>query len=100
MSKDDYQDVPVLMSGGQVFSRFGFKGMPLFTFAIETPGDYTLSAVYTGETEGPRAQVIVFPQAVQNIKQTLIVGVGGFVVFLAIGIFLLWRARHPAPPAG
>src|ERR1700753_287296 len=44
MSKTDYQEVPVLMNvTGQTFSRFGLRGMPLFSFVIEQPGPYALS---------------------------------------------------------
>lgn len=98
MSKGDYQEVPVMMNtASQVFERFGMKGMPLFNFAIERGGDYTLSAVYTGAAEGPKVQVFIFPQAAQNAKQTLFVGVTFFALFLGLGIFILVKLKEWAP---
>lgn len=100
MSKDDYQEVPVLMnSSGQTFNRLGVQGLPLFNFVIERAGVYTLSGVYTGDSKGPTASILLFPQTVQNIKQTLIVGGGFFILFLALGIFLLIKRNQWAPTA-
>jgi len=99
MAKDNYQQIPVLMnSSGQVFDRMGMRGMPLFNFVIQEPGVYDLSAVYAGEAQGPDVSVLLFAQEAQNIKQTLIVGISGFVMFLALGIFLLVKLNHWAPP--
>ena len=98
MSKDDYQEVPVLMnSSGQTFNRLGIQGLPLFNFVIERAGVYTLSAVYTGESKGPSVPILIFPQTAQNIKQTLIVGGSFFILFLALGIFFLIRRNRWAP---
>lgn len=98
MAKDDYEEVPVLMnSAGQTFHRFGMRGLPLFNFAISRPGSYTLSGVYTGGSSGPDVNVLVVPQSAGNIKQTLSVGIGFFIFFLAIGVFLLLRLEHWAP---
>ena len=39
MSKDDYEEIPVLMNtNGQTFNRMGFQGLPLFNFAISHSG--------------------------------------------------------------
>lgn len=98
MSKGDYQEIPVLVNTvGQTFERFGLKGMPVFNFVIDSPGIYTMSAVYKGENKGPTVPVFVIPQAVQNIKQTLIVGVACFILFLSTGIYLLLKLKQWAP---
>lgn len=92
MSKDDYEEVPVLMnSSGQTFNRMGMQGLPLFNFAVQRAGAYTLSGVYAGGVSGPDVNVLLIPQSAGNIKQTLIVGVSFFVFFLALGIVVLLR---------
>jgi hypothetical protein len=98
MSKDTYEDVPVIMnSAGQTFDRLGMRGLPLFNFAVANAGAYTLSGVYTNGVNGPSVRVLLFSQAAGNIKQTLIVGVAFFLVFLTIGIVILTRLDHWAP---
>lgn len=94
MSKGDYQEVPVLMnSGGQYFSRMGMQGMPVFNFVAPRAGTYTLSAVYLDETPGPNVSILVFNQAVQNIKQTLAVGALCFLFFAAVGVWIIVKSR-------
>lgn len=98
MSKDDYEEIPVLMNtSGQTFDRLGVRGLPLFNFAINQAGSYTLSGVYTG-LEGPKVQVLLVPQTIQNLKQTLLVGIGFFIFFLVLGIVVLVRLKRSAPP--
>lgn len=98
MSKGDYREVPVYTnSAGQVFNQFGLQGMPVFNFMIEQPGDYTLSAVYQEGTNGPTVQVLVFPQTIRNIKQTLVAGGGFFFLFLVLGILIFVRLNRWAP---
>ena len=95
LTKDTYEEVPVLMNNtGQVFSQFGVQGMPLFNFIAQKAGSYTLSAVYTGETPGPTVPVTIYAQSVRNLKQTLIVGITFFALFLGIGIFFLVKQRQ------
>ena len=102
LSKDDYQEVPVVMNlAGQIINRFGIQGMPLFNFVVESPGEYTISGIYSGDVKGPTVPVMLIPQAAQNIKQTLIVGIAFFATFLGLGIFLIvkrnrWTARPPS----
>ncbi len=90
MSKEDYEEVPVMMNTtGQAFHQFGLRGLPLFNFAIQTPGTYTLSGVYTAGENGPKVSVLLFPQAAQNVKQTLFVGITSFLFFLILGVGML-----------
>jgi len=98
LSKDTYQEVPVAVNTtGQVVERMGMKAMPLFNFVIETPGDYTMSALYPSEGAGPAVPILIFSQSVGNIKPTLIVGGIFFVVFLGIGIFILVHLKKENP---
>ena len=99
-SKADYSEVPVLVNtSGQVIERLGVQGMTLFNFVAPRPGLYTLSGVYVGEEGGPAARVLLFPQSVQNVKQTLIVGALFFVLLVGLGVYLLimaprWFGSH------
>lgn len=96
--KGSYEEVPVLMNTtGQVFQRFGMTGMPVFNFMAPRPGTYDISAVYANGQSGPAISVLLFAQSVQNVKQTLIVGVSFFVFFLALGILLLVNLNRWAP---
>ncbi len=98
LSKGEYEEVPVLMNTqGQTFERLGMRGMPVFNFVIERPGVYTMSAVSTGsETEKPLS-IFIIPQTASNIKQTLVVGIAFFALFLAAGIFVLIRMKRWTP---
>jgi hypothetical protein len=101
MKKESYEEVPVLMNNaGQTFNQFGFQGMPLFNFVIQDPGDYTLSAAYLDERGGPTVSILLIAQAVQNVKQTLIVGIAFFALFIALGIFMLVKLNSWAPRPG
>jgi hypothetical protein len=105
MSKDQYEEVPVLMNtAGQSVSRMGFRGMPVFSFVAPHAGDYTLSAVYLEGMTGPNVSLLVFHQETIDVKQTLIVGALFFVFFLVLGIWVLaksekWSHAHDLPPA-
>ena len=95
MSKGDFQDVPVLMNTtGQSFNRMGMQGMPVFNFVIPRSGVYTLSAAYLEEAGGPTVSIMVFHQGVQDIKQTLAVGGMFFVLFLALGVWVLAKSSE------
>lgn len=95
MSKGDFQEVPVLMNtAGQAYSRLGMQGMPLFNFVISQAGVYTLSAAYLEESGGPNVQIMVFHQAAQNIKQTLAVGGLFFILFIALGIWVIAKSKE------
>jgi hypothetical protein len=99
MSKDDYQDIPVLMNEtGQTFDRFGVRGMPLFSFVIEQPGTYALSG-FSKEAgdKTPSINVMIVPQTAQNAKQTLIVGAACLVFFIGLGIFVLMHVKTWSP---
>jgi hypothetical protein len=99
MSKDDYQEVPVLMNTtGQTFNRLGVRGMPVFSFVIEQPGDYTLSG-FTKEADDktPSINVMILPQTAQNAKQTLFVGAACLVFFVGLGIFVLFHIKTWGP---
>jgi hypothetical protein len=99
MSKNDYQEVPVLMNvTGQTFDRLGVRGMPLFSFVIEQPGDYTLSAfAKEADDKTPSINVMVLPQTAQNAKQTLFVGGSCLVFFIGLGIFILMHVKTWGP---
>lgn len=98
LSKSDYREVQVLMNTtGQTFTRFGQHGMLLFNFMIDEPGEYTMSAIYPEGREGPVVPVYLFAQAAQNIKQTLVVAVVFFAVFLTLGIVILVKKDTWAP---
>jgi hypothetical protein len=95
MSKGDFQEIPVLMnSAGQAYNRMGMQGMPVFNFVIPEAGTYTLSAAYLDENGGPDVQVMVFHQGVQNIRQTLIVGTLFFLLFLGLGIWVIYKSTE------
>ncbi len=94
ISKDTYQDIPVLMnSSGQTVSRLGVRGMPLFNVLIEKPGFYSFSALYKDGISGPTVPILLISQATQSLQFTLLVGVFFFLVFLGLGIFVLLKAR-------
>lgn len=98
LSKGDYEEIPVLMNTqGQTFERLGMRGMPVFNFVVEYPGTYTISAVSTGPEPKQPLPLFLIPQTTQNIKQTLIVGIGFFLLFLASGVFVLVRVNRWAP---
>ncbi len=98
LSKDTYEQIPVLMNTtGQTFQQLGVQGMALFNFVIQQPGAYTLSGVYPGEEGGPTISVLVLSQAVQDVKQTMIVGLVFFALFLAGGIWVLINLKNWAP---
>lgn len=100
MFKQTYESIPVLMNtAGQTFDRFGLKGMPVFNFFIQEAGVYTLSAIYLGKTTGPTIPVIIVSQAAASIKQTLIVGVLFFSLFLGLGIMILVKLNRWVPKA-
>jgi hypothetical protein len=93
MSKGDFQEIPVLMNtAGQAYNRMGLQGMPVFNFVISEAGVYTLSAAYLDETGGPDVQIMVFHQGVQNVRQTLIVGILFFLFFVALGIWIIVKS--------
>lgn len=94
MSKKTFQEIPLLMNNtGQTFSQFGLRGMPLFNFMAPDAGDYTLSGVYADGKEGPRVDILLFSEAAQNIRQTLIVGSVFFFSFLGLGIWILIKSK-------
>jgi len=98
LSKDTYESIPVMMNTtGQTFNRLGVRGMPLFNFLIQRPGAYTLSAIYLEGTSGPTVPIMVFPQAAQNVKQTIIVGSVFFALFLVLGIIILVNVKKWVP---
>jgi len=95
--KDSYQEIGVLMNTtGQVFDRMGVRGIPVFNFAVEHPGSYSISGIYRNG-EGPTLPIMIFSQAAQNIKQTLTVGIFSFVMFLSLGIVVLVKVKKWAP---
>ena len=83
----------------QTANRFGIKAMPVFNFIVQQAGTYDLTAFYTGDTKGPTLPVYLFPESVQNVKQTLIVGIGSFALFLGLGIFTLVKLNTWSPKA-
>jgi hypothetical protein len=93
MSGGAFQEIPVMMNTtGQVFQRFGQVGMALFHFVIQTPGAYTLSAVYP-EEPGPSAQIFVVSQSLRDVKPTLIVGMVFFSLFLGLGVWVIIKSK-------
>jgi hypothetical protein len=101
LSKDDYEEVPVVMNTQALtFDKLGVKGMPVFNFVINKAGSYTMSALYLGQEAGPKATLMIIPQTVQNLKQTMVVGIGLFVAFLAGGILILLKMDRWAPKGG
>ncbi len=99
MSKNDYQEVPVLMNvTGQTFDRLGVRGMPVFSFVIEQPGTYTLSGfAKEANDKTPSINVMIVPQTAQNAKQTLFVGIACLVFFVGLGIFVLLHIKTWSP---
>lgn len=92
-SKDEGTEVPVLMNTtGQAVSRLGFRGMPVFNFIAPRAGNYTISAIYLEGMTGPNLPVLFFHQGAGDIKQTLAVGSLFFVVFTALGIWILVKS--------
>lgn len=95
----EFEEVPVLMNTtAQVVDRFGVQGMPLFNFVVREAGDYTLSGAYVGADSGPDVPVLIIPQAVQNVRATLAVGLLFFLLFVAIAVLVLRRAARASPP--
>ena len=95
MSKNDFKEVPVLMnSAGQYFSRMGMQGMPVFNFEIPEAGSYTLSAAYIDAAGGPTVPILLFHQSVQNIRQTLTVGGLFFLLFVGLGIWVIFKSEE------
>ena len=98
MYKPTYDEIPVVTNtAGVTFNRLGIQGMPLFNFAIQEPGTYTLSADYAGDAKGPIIPVTIMAQSAANAKQTLIVGGAFFALFLILGILILTRLNKWAP---
>lgn len=98
MDKQTYEQAQVVMNtAGQTFNQMGMRGMPIFNFFIQKPGIYNISGIYSGEATGPTVPVMIFAQAAQNIKQTLIVGGLFFVLFLVMGILMLVKLNRWAP---
>jgi len=98
LTKGSYEEIPVLLNNtGQSFERFGVRAIPVFNFSIEEPGSYTMSAVYNDNRTGPTVPIFIIPQAAQNIKQTLFVGIVFFALLLFSGIFVLIKRNHWAP---
>ncbi len=94
LSKESYQDVPVLMnSSGQSFGRLGLRGMVLFNVLVEKPGFYSFSALYKEGVTGPTVPLLFIAQSAQTFQRTLLVGGFFFLVFLGLGIFILLKAR-------
>jgi len=96
--KGSYAEVPVNLNRvGQTFDRLGQAGMLVFNFIIQNPGQYTLSGFYLGDEdkEVQPIPIIIFAQAAQDIKQTLVVGIGFFILFLVMGIVMCVKGGKP-----
>lgn len=88
-SKGDFQEVPVYSTPvGQPVTRLGQSVVPVFSFAVDRPGGYTMSGFYMGEGEVNPIPIIIFAQAARNIKQTLVVAGVFFLIFLILGIYM------------
>ncbi len=94
ISKDTYQDVPVLMnSSGQTIGRLGLSGMILFNVLIEKPGFYSFSALYKEGKTGPTVPILFLSQSVQTFQTTVLVSLFFFLVFFSLGLYIVLRAR-------
>lgn len=94
-SKETYEEIPVLMNqAGQTFGRLGMRGMVLFNFLVDKPGFYTLSALYAGDTDGPKTKLMLVPQSAANVGPTLLAGTVFFCIFVGLGIFLILKNRR------
>ena len=101
MDKVTYEQIPVVMNTtGQTFQQMGMKGMPVFNFIVHKPGWYNVSAIFRGDATGPTIPVMIFAQAAQNVKQTVIVAGLFFVLFLTMGILMLVKLNRWAPKTG
>lgn len=102
LSQTDYTALPVnVNAAGQVMQRFGMTGMPVFSFLAPSAGEFAFTAVYTGNKPQPQPlNVMLMSEQAANVKQTLIAGVGFFLVLLGIGIFVLLKLDQWAPAAG
>jgi len=99
--RETFEQIPLTFNtAGQTFERLGVRGMPLFNFFIHEPGFYTLHLFYEGERQGPSVPIFIISEAAQDVKQTLIVGGGFFILFLVLGILILvnlgkWIPKSP-----
>ncbi|HRY29580.1 MAG TPA: hypothetical protein P5079_06025, partial [Elusimicrobiota bacterium] len=81
---------------GQVFRRGSQTGMLLFQCEFPQKGRYLLDAVYPADVAGPKAEILLLHEALQNNRSDIAAGIIFCLVFCGAGTYVMLRARRQA----
>lgn len=80
--------------GNQEMATDGQKQIPLFQFAITTPGKYTLRANYPYDMDGPQFAIYLLNVDLRYTRAELIIGIALTLLFIIAAIVIFIKTRR------